>query len=137
MVHQRQRLPLGLEPGQHLLRVHPRLDDLERDEPLDRLGLLGQLDHAHAPLADLLDELVLAGDDVPGVDRLVVAGCWAALARSERRGLDGKVGWRRRLFQETARSLGQSEQVLDPAPQAQVGAARLVEVAARSSGSVL
>ena len=31
MVHQRQRLPLGLEPGDHLLGVHAELDDLERD----------------------------------------------------------------------------------------------------------
>ena len=61
VVHQRQRLPLRLEAGEHLLRVHARLDELERHQPLDRLGLLGHLDRAHAPFADLLDELVLAG----------------------------------------------------------------------------
>ena len=31
VVHQRQRLPLGVEAGDHLSRVHPRLDELERD----------------------------------------------------------------------------------------------------------
>src|SRR5207247_8699377 len=31
MIHQRQRLPLGFEAGDHLACVHPRLDDLQRD----------------------------------------------------------------------------------------------------------
>jgi len=31
VVHQRQRLPLGLEAGHDLFRVHPLLDHLERD----------------------------------------------------------------------------------------------------------
>ena len=62
MVHQRQRLPLGLEAGDHLPRVHARLDDLERDRPLDRLGLLGHEHDAHAPFADLLQQLVRADD---------------------------------------------------------------------------
>ena len=31
VVHQRQRLPLGLEAGDDLPRVHAQLDDLERD----------------------------------------------------------------------------------------------------------
>jgi hypothetical protein len=58
MVHQRESLPLGLEPRDHLPGVHARLDDFERDRPLDRLGLLGHEDHAHAAFADLLQELV-------------------------------------------------------------------------------
>jgi hypothetical protein len=37
MVHHRQGLPLGLEAGDHLPRIHPRLDDLQRHPPLDRL----------------------------------------------------------------------------------------------------
>src|SRR5688572_22661138 len=39
--------------GEHGLRVHPRLDDLHRDGPLHRLGLLGHVHAAHAALADL------------------------------------------------------------------------------------
>ena len=39
-------------------RVHARLDHLERDLALHRLGLLGHEDDAHAALADLLQELV-------------------------------------------------------------------------------
>ena len=42
------------------LRVHARLDDLQRDAAADRLGLLGDIDHAHAPFADLLQQLVAA-----------------------------------------------------------------------------
>ena len=60
MVHHRQGLPLGLEPGDHLLGVHARLDDLERHAAADRLGLLGDIDDAHAPFADLLQQLVAA-----------------------------------------------------------------------------
>ncbi len=60
MIHHRQRLPLGLEAGDHLPRVHPRLDDLQRHPALDRLGLLGHVDDAHAPFANLLEQLVRA-----------------------------------------------------------------------------
>ena len=62
MVHHRQGLALGLEPGDDLLRVHPRLDDLQGDLAAHGLGLLGDVDDAHAPLADLLHQLVGADD---------------------------------------------------------------------------
>jgi hypothetical protein len=62
VVHQRQGLPFGLEAGDDLPRVHPRLDDLERNGPPERLGLLGHEHHAHAPFADLLQEFVGADD---------------------------------------------------------------------------
>ena len=62
MVHHRHGLPLGLEAGDHLPRVHARLDDLQRDGPLERLGLLGHEDDAHAAFADLLQQLVGADD---------------------------------------------------------------------------
>ena len=65
MVHQRQRLPLGLEAGDDLAGVHARLDDLEGDLAPDGLGLLGHEDDAHAAFADLLQELVRA-DHAPG-----------------------------------------------------------------------
>ena len=67
MIHQRQGLPLGLEPGDDVLGAHPGLDELDRHQPLDWLGLLGHPDRAHAALADLLHELVPArqGDAGP------------------------------------------------------------------------
>ena len=58
MVHQRQRLPLGLEPGDDLRRVHARLDDLQRHAAAERVGLLGQPDLAHAAFADPLEQTV-------------------------------------------------------------------------------
>ena len=58
MIHHCQGLPLGLEAGDDLPAVHPRLDDLERDPAPYRLGLLGHVDRAHAALADPLEEFV-------------------------------------------------------------------------------
>ena len=62
VVHHRQGLPLGLEPGDDLLRVHPRLDDLQGHLAAHGLTLFGHVDDAHAPLADLLHQLVGADD---------------------------------------------------------------------------
>ena len=58
VVHQGQGLALGLEPGNDQGRVHPRLDDLQRHRAPDRYLLLGHEHDAHAPLADLLEQLV-------------------------------------------------------------------------------
>ena len=58
VIHDRQRLPFGLETVDYLLRVHPGLDDLERDLTPHRPALLRQEDGAHAPLADFADELI-------------------------------------------------------------------------------
>jgi hypothetical protein len=66
VVHEGQRLALRLEPGDDLRRVHPRLDQLDRHEPPDRLGLLGHPDGAQAALADPLQQLVPARDHRPG-----------------------------------------------------------------------
>ena len=60
MVHQRQRLPLGLKPGDDLFGVHAQLDDLERHPAADRLLLLGHINHAAAAFADLLEQFVAA-----------------------------------------------------------------------------
>ena len=62
VVHQGQGLAFGPEPGEHLAAVHAGLDELERDGAPHRLGLLGHVDGAHAPLADRLEELVRADD---------------------------------------------------------------------------
>ena len=60
MIHQRQRLALGLEAGDDLLGVHAQLDDLERDPAAHRFLLLGHVDDAAAAFADLLQQLVAA-----------------------------------------------------------------------------
>ena len=65
MVHQRQGLALGFEPGDDLLGVHAQLDDLEGDPAADGLLLLGHIDHPAAAFADLLEQFVVA-DAVAG-----------------------------------------------------------------------
>jgi hypothetical protein len=66
MVHHRQSLPLGLEPGHDLPGVHAQLDNLERHRTPHRLILLRHVNQAHASLANLLKQLVTA-DPVPGL----------------------------------------------------------------------
>ena len=50
MIHQREGLPLGLEPRDDLAAVHPRLDDLERHLAPDRFRLLRLPDDTEAAL---------------------------------------------------------------------------------------
>ncbi len=66
VVHDRDRLPLGLEPRQD----RPRLtafdpDQLDRNPPLDRFGLVGLPDRAHT-LSICWSSLKPPGDDRPG-----------------------------------------------------------------------
>src|SRR5262249_34901131 len=93
VVHQGQRLPLGLEAGDDLGAVPAGLDDLEGDAAADRMLLLGQVDRAHAPLADLLEELVWAD---------AAAGAFRARLRRDGPGgvgagsvAAGELGWKR------------------------------------------
>jgi hypothetical protein len=58
VIHQRQGLAFGLEAGDDLPGVHTGFDQLHRDQTLDRFALLGEVDRAHAALADELDDLV-------------------------------------------------------------------------------
>jgi hypothetical protein len=60
MIHHRQGLPLRLKASDHLASVHAWPDDLQSHAALDRFALLGHVDDAHAPFADLLQELVRA-----------------------------------------------------------------------------
>ena len=58
MVHHRKRLPLLLEARDHALRVHARLDDLERDALREGMPALGQPHCSKTTLAELRDEFV-------------------------------------------------------------------------------
>ncbi len=60
VLHERERLPLGLEARDDRLRVHAQLDHLERDHAAQRLLLLRHPHHAHAAFAEALDELVVS-----------------------------------------------------------------------------
>ncbi len=60
VIHDGQGLSFGFEPGDHLPGIHPGLDQLQRHTAFDRFGLLGHIDHAHAPFADFLQQFVRA-----------------------------------------------------------------------------
>jgi hypothetical protein len=62
VIHHCQRLPLRLEAGQDTLRVHARLNQLERHFAFDRLSLLSDPDRAHAAFAIGFKELVASVD---------------------------------------------------------------------------
>ena len=113
MIHQRQRLPLGLETRQHLPAIHPGLDELQRHSASDRLGLLGHPDRAHAPFADLLQQLVSTGDGRAG--------------RIGGKADDGLEPFRRRGVQQFARLVVRLEKRLDAGPQLVVFAALLLQ----------
>jgi hypothetical protein len=84
VIHHRQGLAFRLETGDHLPRVHPRLDDLQSHPAADRLTLLGHEDHAHAAFANFLQQLV-AADGYAGAfgDRLLGGGGHHGRWRSE------------------------------------------------------
>jgi hypothetical protein len=113
VVHKGQGLPLGLEPRDYLGRVHPRLDQFDRDQPLDRLLLLGHPHRAHPALANRFEQLVATGDQCPnrlGRDRLVF-----------RRG----EGVTDRPFEEPAHPWLRQEESFDFVAEVGVGAAGL------------
>jgi hypothetical protein len=58
VIHQGERLALGLEAGDDLLRVHAGLDHLHRNAAPERLGLLRQVHRAHAALPEQLDDVI-------------------------------------------------------------------------------
>src|SRR5262249_31491701 len=62
MVHERQRLTLGLETGNHGTAIHAGLDNLQSNPAPDRLLLLGDKNKSHAPFANLFHELIGADD---------------------------------------------------------------------------
>ena len=84
VIHHRERLPLALEAGEHLVGIHPEPDHLERDRPPERLELLGLVDGPHAALAEDAGDAV--GADAVGVRERA----------SARRRAAGRVGPRRR-----------------------------------------
>ena len=53
-------MPLRLEPGNDLPRVHPQFNDFDRHPPLDRFALLGDIDDSKASLPNLFEDVVAA-----------------------------------------------------------------------------
>src|SRR5262249_1806918 len=91
VVHESQRLALSLETRGDLPGVHPGLDQLERNNSLDRLLLPRHPDRVHAALADFLQERIGSDDGARGFGRRLAyfgfivfkrgyAGCGTGLA---------------------------------------------------------
>ena len=111
MIHHSQGLPLRFESRDHRPRIHAELNDLERDAPPDRVGLLGHINHATATLADFLEQFV-------AVD---------AVTFLERHG--GRVGGRFtfRVGKKAARGLVRPKEFVNLLAQGRVRAAGLVQ----------
>jgi hypothetical protein len=128
VVHQRQRLPLRLEPGDDLSGVHAQLDDFQCQAPAHRFKLLRRIDDPAATLAEFLQQHVAANT----VARFLRPG-WA-LALTAGRLLRRAGGQRRRcppgistLCQEPGGPIERPQQVLHTSQQTRVPSARLLE----------
>jgi hypothetical protein len=128
VVHQGQGLPLRLEARQHLLAVHPRLDQLDSDEALDRLGLLGHPDRAHAAFAHRLQQLEPAGEHDPGLLHAARFGPRSVLRAGFRRFLHRPDERARGLFEEAGVAGVGPQQGFHAGPQFGVAGAGRVEV---------
>jgi hypothetical protein len=95
--------------------VHAGLDQLEGDLAADRLGLLGDVDGAHAAFAEAFEELVAPGDDRAGGD--------ARLGGVEGPGGGGVVG----AVEDAVDALVEGEQLPQALAQGVVAGAGLVE----------
>ena len=67
MIHHRESLLLGLEPGDHILRVQFRFNQFQGHPTFYRLVLFGQPDDAHPALAELFNQAKV-GEDGRRVD---------------------------------------------------------------------
>ena len=124
VVHEGQGLSLRLEAGDDLAGVHAQFDDLEGDLAADGLLLLGHVDHRHAALADLLQELVPTNDRARALRRGSHVG-------SGGQGLAGRL-------QEPPGLIVRLEQSLDSGTQRGIWSASPIQVSRsfRSGGLV-
>ena len=126
MIHQRQCLPLGFEPGDDLLGVHAELDDLERHASAYRFLLLGHIDHTATALAELLEQFVAAN---------LVAGFFHERNIHSRGSIEVETGgW---CFQKILRLLVRLEQGFDLLAQRRVTCAGLVQIGSTLPGGQL
>ena len=115
MIHHRQGLAFHSNRASTARESIPGLMKLQRHHPLDRLGLLSEIDVSHAALADLLADLVPACDD--GIEQRRVGAARLVKARS------AAVGW-----------LTDAVDAVAVAPGIGVGLERLVEARCAADG---
>ena len=116
VVHERQRLPFGLEARQHLAGVHAELDDLEGHAAADRFLLLGHPDGAHAAFTNLFEKFV-AADAVAGLFGRSADGLVRSMFLNSR-GCSGwgqpRSGFQFAVFKEFPGAVVSTEQALEP-----------------------
>jgi hypothetical protein len=100
VVHEGERLALGLEAGDGLLGVHSGLDDLEGDLALDGMELLGAANDAHAAAAE-------STEDPVGTDEGAGAVEWGG--RRSGAGVYGRVSVARNGVQSVLQDPGRPE----------------------------
>ena len=88
--HQRQGLTFGLKATNDLAGVHPRLEDFQRDHPLDGLDLLRPVDQAEAALAQFVDDAITVTNPTV-VDQHGIAGTGRFPGISLRSANDGLI----------------------------------------------
>ena len=125
MIHHRESLPLGLEPGNDLPAIHAQFDDLEGDATFDRLALLGHPDFAEAAFAELLEQFVAAEH--------LRRGC----LRREIEFENGPISLQRRLLHESILVKMIGQQGFHPGPQHRLLAAGAVQKGAAFHRRVL
>jgi len=88
MVHECQRLPCGLKPGDDLFGIHPQLDDLDGDATTQGLSLFSSPDRTEAALAEFFEELIVTDD---GADAFSVGTFSERARRSDANSLRKKT----------------------------------------------
>src|SRR5688572_24162583 len=68
MIHHRECLPLVVKACEHLRRIHAELYNFKSHAPANGLELFGQIDGAHAPFAQRLNDPVAAEVLIPRHD---------------------------------------------------------------------
>ena len=84
MIHQGQGLSFGLEPGDHIRRVHAEFDDLERDFASEGFELLGAIDDPTPAFSELFEDAVAieSVDEGMGCGGVIVLRCIRVIRRS-------------------------------------------------------
>jgi hypothetical protein len=117
MIHKREGLAFRFEPGNDAPGVHAQLDYLDGNLSPNGFALLSPINHAEAPLADLLQEFVSAN---AVADLFLVEGEFAGRFH----GVPERLG--DTLFEEGVRLIVR-EQLFDGFPQRGIPSSRLIK----------
>ncbi|MFO0911613.1 MAG: hypothetical protein U0795_01545 [Pirellulales bacterium] len=112
-------MTLGVKPRQHLLGVHPQLDQLDRDLAADWFGLLSHPDGTHPAFPNPLQQSITAGNHRASQVRVKLR----AVHRCRRLQIGYRFGLR-----QAARLVVSGKQGIDPLTQLTVLAAGPIQI---------